>query len=1145
MATFDTFKDFAATLVTSSYKWLTSTLLTAQQQFAVRPYVTVKVIDDTIQPNAMLFSGSGQPRLGRGSMVTAPDGSALAAGYDENGAVAFWKAPDLNAVGGVWPTKVVLDSGGTVSSSLGQVAISVSDYFNGSYQIDIWYFTNFGNDGSNMQVINKWSTDGGVNWNSHTSTISGMPNTNYPTDNISIAAMQTRNANGIIKSGCAYIIPNSHTFASGFTGYDIFTITADHTSGYGAPVQWSYNNADSFDWTLHSLTAFYLNGAQYIVFSGFHNILNSVGSNQNFSIWVSAFLNDQGSTGLNLWSQPYLVMPLGSTNSLDQNRFINPMATVSGSMAYITLEAILVDSVSQTAQGSTSAVVTTHTNYMIIQSDDARTFSYPSVMVYTDGTEFNPATTACFIQQGNYWYLGGSAGYLWQYVQNNVVADITSDVVGYSISEQAGQPSTISLKLGNANNKWVGSAPTGPGASAIARNRKIAVWQGYYNAVGTPEVVPRNIYFIDDIQQQVSGTQNDVLIVGRDLYKKMKTTITRFNYQFIGPIFYTDIFDGTTNQNWNQIVGTWTFNPTTNSVDGFKSGAEATMLLANVSFNTFGHSMRVFFLNTQTGTVYVYGMYVDSDNYLRCEINTATDAWAVVKRINGSNTTMDSGTLPTGMVNGDNYMILVKRFAFWDFNFIFSRGAGTGNELSVYDPSTQSYLLKNSGPGHYSIQSNVASTVSMQPAFSVGVGASATVTQRFKWFQLAIYNNSNNVGEIMRGLARISGTFSFKLVKMFRELLYTTTQFNGTFTVLNRIISVTAGNVAISSINSMTDGEISFKAKIAASNINNDSGFQFLFRSDSATTPTAVYYFHLIRQGGTGTATTVVCRFERLFSGTTYRFYNSAEDVQNNPQFSTTFAVNIDPLIEHTYRIVMVNGQLFAFIDDIMVAAWNDDNVTAAYLKSGYWGFAADTNTTVSVEQISAPILWKPVPSVSFNPGDDVESVVTALATSLKFWVFSDLFGRFKALFLSTSDPTTYTYNTQLFQQNVDSSDKEYVSQVTVYGNGVSATARNTTLMPGVPVRELVIVDYTILTQADAQTRANNDLVNSNQYLSQNQSKQVINVGAELFDVVTVTNTGNNTSGVNGPTRVYDQSIDQGGGNNNTEYFLEIDTGNV
>lgn len=1136
--------DILSTLVSSGYKWLTSTLQAAQQAFAVRPYFTCQIIDDTIQPLAQLFNGAGNP-LGRGSMAVAPDGTMLAAGFDNSGHVAFWKAPDLNAVAGAWPTKVTLDSGGTISSSTNQVAMSVSDYFNGSYQIDIWYFSNFGNDATNIVIKNQYSTDGGSTWTARTFNPASMPNTSYPTDNISIAAMQDININGVMYSGCFYIKPNANSFVSGFVGYDVYYIWGN-VSGFTTDVLWSAVDVNSSDWTIHSISAFYLKSTQYLVFSGIRNILDSPGGNQNFSIWVSAIENVQSSVSLDLWTPPVAVMPIGSTNSLNQNAFTNPMATVVNGMAYIVMMAKQVDSVSQTAQGSTSSVVTTHTNYMLIQSDDGKTFSYPSIFVYTDGTEFNSSSVACFVPQAAYWYLGGGNGYLWQFTQNNTVADVSNDVIGYSITEQAGQPSSISLKVGNQNNKWFGTSPTSPGAAAITRNKKVALYQGYYNSSGVTETVPRNVYFIDDIQQQVSGTTNDLLIVGRDLYKKMKTTVTRFNYQFVGPFFYTDIFDGTTNQNWNQIAGGWTFQPTINAVDGLGAGVEADMMLSNVQIATFGHTMRVFFLNTQEGTVYAYAMYVDANNWVRCEIDTFHNTWAITQNVAGTPGTIDSGSLPTAMTNNVSYMILIKRFGYWNFNFIFSpSGGAAGNDLTAYNPSTQSFVLRNGGTGEYSLASVVASNTSMQGAFSVGIGASASTTQRFRYFQLAVYNNSNNVGEVARAFARLAAIFSFKIVYTFRELLFTSTQFNGTFSVANRVLSLEATNTAVSSINSMSNGEITFQAKIATVSGGSAAGFRFLFRSDSATSPANAYYFHLLWNGQTGGSQLVTCRFERLSAGTSYVFYNSTEDASYNGSFSNTCDLNIDPTIYHTFRIVMINGQLTAFVDDVMVASWNDDNTTLAYLTSGFWGFTADTNTALFAQEIKAPTLWKPVPSVSYNPGDDIESDITALATSLLFWVFSDLFGRFKSTFLNSSDSSMYTYNNQLYQQNVDQSDKEYVSQVTVYGSGVSATARNTTLMAGVTTRDLVIVDYTILTQADAQTRANNELTNANQYLNQNSATQVINVGAELYDVVTVINTGNNTSGVNGATRVYDQTFTQGGGDSSSDYSLEIGTGNV
>ena len=74
-----TFTDLLVTLATSGYKWLTQTLFNTQQGQTVRPYFTVKVVDDTIQPKSALFSGYGVaiPK-GNGSMAVAPDGTVFA-----------------------------------------------------------------------------------------------------------------------------------------------------------------------------------------------------------------------------------------------------------------------------------------------------------------------------------------------------------------------------------------------------------------------------------------------------------------------------------------------------------------------------------------------------------------------------------------------------------------------------------------------------------------------------------------------------------------------------------------------------------------------------------------------------------------------------------------------------------------------------------------------------------------------------------------------------------------------------------------------------------------------------------------------------------------------------------------------------------
>ncbi len=1144
-----------ASVVVSGYKWLTQTLYNVQQSFVLRPYFTAQIIDDTIQPNAKLFSG-GAAQTKQGSMAVAPDGTVFSVGVDA-GVLKVWRSSNLNSAGGVFSASTTLDTtGDNCFDDLNNYSIAISDAFNGVYRITVWYFANFINDGSNLTIKMHYSDDGGLTFTKLGFTPASLPNNSIV--NLSIASFKPIFKNDFfglgMYQGCFYIKPNGNFNG---TGYDIYYIIT-RTGGGGGTItdtKW-YANANSYDWSIHSLGAFYLNGVQYCVFSGYRNILDSVNvkSNPNYAIWVTGLLYDAGTgTGVNdLWTQPIAIIPIGSASSTNQNSFTFPSASVINGIVYVTFNATIVDSVSQTSTGASAVVVTTHTNYMIVQSDDGTGFSYPSVFVAADGTEFNSGSYSSFILQNGFWYLGGALGWLWEYIQNNIVADVSGDVIGYNVQEAAGQPSAISLKIANANNKWVGAAPTGTGAAAIARNRKIALWQGYYNVSGTPEVIPHSLYYIDDILQQVSSTKNDVTLVGRDFYKKLKTTVTKFSYQFTGPTFFSDIFDGTLISNWNQIAGIWDFNAGTSIVLPFlrvlqESGGEDTITLVGSNQNSYGHLMRVFFKNSGSGFVYFYGFYIDVNNWLRLELNcTDGQSWAIVKNVAGVPTTLDSGTMPFTMsaVGTKYYGVFIRRRDYYGFTFMIEGASdAVGNQGSDYDPVTTSYVFRSGGSGEFDLSGTFSSTLSWQSPFTVGLGVSANnIGVQWRWFMFTTFNNSNNLGRLMRKIARIAGIFAFKISYTWRELLYVP-DLTGTYTVNNRKITIAASNQAISNTNIFANGEISFRAKMTIANTAVISGFRFVFRGDS-NNPVDAYYFHVIREV-TATPKSTICRFERLSSslGITLQFYNTGYDVSNNP--TSINSLNFDVTKWHTYRVVMINGWFYAFIDDTMVASWNDNLSNLNYLTSGNWGFMADANTTLEVQQITAPDFWKPVQSFTFNPGDDAESAIESLLTSLRAWMFSDLLGRFKAIFLGSSNPSTYIYNSQLFEQNVDNSDKEFITLVTVYGNGVAATARNTDIMAGIPTRDVVLVDYTIMTQQDAQTRANNELINRNQYQNQYTPKQFINVGAEIFDAVTVTNIGSNTSGVNEDVRIYSQEFAQGGGNNNSDYSLQLDSGNL
>ncbi len=1143
--------DELAQLITSNYKWLTSTLLTAQQNYNVRPYFNVKILDDTVQPNSIINNGgTGFAPTTRSSSVIAPDGSLLAAGFDGSNHISFFKASNIHASAGVWDSQVTLYTGADILNNQNNVSINVSDWINGSYHIDVFFFSNFVNNSTNLNISQYYSDDGGVTWNNRTFTPSNIPGSNYfpPLNlNLSITSFKPRLINGTLNYGCAFIQPNGLSSQSNET-YNIVYIT-----NIGSFITWTRDIASN-DWSIHTLSSFYFNNRDYIVFSGFRNFIDNPNTtssngiqNVNYSIWITSIISKTNSTS-DIWSKEHLLFSAISPTSTNQNSFTYPMSSINNGIITIAFRAVTVLSVSQSAQGSTPQIVTTTVNYMLMNSIDARNFTYPSIVVYSDGTAFNDLNQTqnynFYVNQGQYYYLLGS-GKLWEFIQNNTLADVTNNVVSYSLQDVAGQASSITLQIANQNNIWYPNG-TNSGASAISKNKKILLQQGYYNASGITETVPRSTYYIDDIQANVTSNSNDFTLTGRDIYKKFQTLITKYSYTYNGPFMYTDVFDGSTLSNWSQNSGaTWkestnTMIPTSIPLN------DANIILSNVPTPSYTSLMAITFKSPISGTLYFYGFYINDTTYLRLEIagdGMGNHTWNVeqsVTAIDGTVTkqSLDSGTI--SLSNTDTYALIVRRYDYYKFNFIISR-VGDGNALDAYSGGSSNNFLFTSGSippnstfaGEYDL-TIIIPFISSQ-TWSVGFGC-AGVVGIFSFFKYMQYNDSNNILELVTFLGNISGVNSYSFQDFYIEYFINMSSYTGTFTTPNNTLSILASQKVLNQNNSTTisNGEIKFIAKGIPTNSANPYGFSLVFRSDAVGNE---YYWHVY---ASATGGYIASRFERLYSSTVYQFSLNANDCSNG---STLNNLYFDITQNHTYKIVMVDGWMMAFIDDVMVNLWNDNNTTIPYLTTGYWGWKTDSNTKLIVSSMNATNFWKQVSSFALNPGDDILSAITSILQTVRGWVFSNLLSIAKVIFLNSTDASTYTYQNQIYAQGVDNSDKEYVSQVTVYGNGVSAVAQNTTLMVGVSVREEVIVDYTLLTQEDAQNRANFELIHANQYQNQYNPKQTMNVGSELFDVVTVTNTGNNSSGVNSPTRVYAQKFTTGGSNN--EYSQEVDSGNL
>lgn len=1130
-------------LVSTSYKWVTSTLLAAQKQFNIHPYFTAKIIDDTVQPNAVLIpTGSGANPAGNGTLLRAPDGSLIAAGFDGSDHISFFKATDMNAAAGVWPTQVTLDTGTDILNAQNRVSMAVSEMINGSYRIDISYFNNFVNSAADIVLINQHSDDGGVTWTKSTIiTPTSMSSSLYATNsfNLCLATMKPYlNTAGQLVSGWLYIKQSGSVFGvSNTNGYDLTYVTRTGST-ISTETPWSPKNIDSGDWTLQGVDTYTVNGTVHVIFSGFRNIVDTPnaslaatgGNNGNFGLWHTSINTLTNSISSDLWKVPTKLLISLANTSNNLNSFTFPVVNVDASGQISCLfRATVTSSVAVTAQGATSQIVTPHTNYMIIFSQDGENFTYPTPVVDASGNELqvqqNPPGDGwvSYAQQANYYYIGGES-MMWQFIQNNITADVTQDVINWSISEAAGQPSSINIAIANQNNKWVGNSPTGTGAAAIAKNRKIAVNPGYYNASSTPEVAPRNVYFIDDINQNVTSSNNSFTLIGRDLYKKLLITITKFAFGWFGPFFYSDTFDGSTLQNWNQQSGTW--DETTNP--GFMTAASSAIdsVITLSGLNTvipFSSSYVINFQRPVGGTAYFYPLYIDSNNWLRLSIIDGSSSYSIDQMVAGSSTNLATGSfsIASGFVP-----ILIKQYEYYKFAFIIGGPAfGTPNALAEWNL-----------PIHLSNEIDLTSVfVGPNPSFrfpwTVGFGCTS-VAGVFGFFKYVQYMPPNALYDLIKSLATKASVFSYKFQDLFIDYFFTPSNYTGTFTSPNRNLVITAGNQALNNVSgeNISDGELKFVAKVVSG--STAYGFSVIFRNANGNQ----YMFNVAQTSGG-----IQCRFQFLFSGTTYPFPNSFYDCSVP---LTNNSLSIDITQNHTYRIVMVGGWMYAFIDDIMVAAWNDNNTDTNYLTTGTWGWIASANTTLIVNHVQSSAFWKQIPTFSLNPGDDVSDAITSIIQTLRAWFFSDLRGYFKALFLNSTDPSTYTYDNQLAVQGVDQSDKEYISQVTVYGNnGIQATATNTTLMAGATIREEVIVDYTITTQADAQLRANNEITNANQYRNQYNPKQTMNVGGEMFDSVTVINTGSNSSGVNGGTRAYGQVLTVGG--SNSEYSIEIQTGNL
>jgi hypothetical protein len=1142
--------DAPATLTSSSYKWLSPALITTQANHYLRPAFKTKIIDDTITPNQVL--NSLVPPFSSGS-VAAPDGNILAVGLDNSGYVNFYKGSNLHS--GSWDSNLVLDtSTAKFTSSSNRYVIAVSDYIQGSYYIDIWYFTNFDSSaGANLQVQHWYSSNGGASFTGAKTTITNLTVANYPTQNLGLAAFKPiwSPKTQTVQGGFIYSAYLSTNFSK-WHQFEVYYRYGDVTNGY-TEVQWLSNNVDSFDWTIDKIDCFYLKGYHFLVFSGFRNFFDAANQmTSNYGIWVSRLTQFGGSSSSDVWSKPYPVQTSLSVSNANVNIFTYPRVVVTNDIAYLTYQATTVDSVASTSSGTVQG-------FFMSTSIDGLNFTYPTI-VTINSLQFGSQSPVSFVPQGQYFYLlGGNA---WEYKNNNIVADVTADTVQYEVQEAAGQASSVTLQVANQNNQWYPSG-TNPGAAAILGGRKVVIQQGYYTDTNTPEYVPRNVFFIDDITQSSTSNSNDITVTGRDFYKKMVTSISRFAAVLFGPFNYFDAFSGTLS-NWNQQAGTWI--ETTNNNDGCLTVSSVTasdtiVSLANMPPITYGSYASVSFMGFTSGEIHIYFAYLDSNNWARIKMyysapNTYANYEYKSSNFGGGSIQQPiSVQIPTMTDTSKAYTVVIRQYEYYKFNVLFGGGVNAhGNSIGNLDPGTVSIslmgnvgggnggvidLTNSAGAGNVIASWGQAGTAVTTTQWSIALGCNNS-SPNFKYFHFSQLSTSLTLVDVVRFLAGRASNFVYKLEELFTDYFHGNhTYVNSSASVVNRNTVVQPLGSAMNVDYSFANGEMSFKA--LAQSTASTPDFYFIFRANNTSGFTSAYRF---RVSTTNTGYTHIT-LQRYSSGTWY-ILNPGPFEANSGTTGGSGSVgnlNFDLTKPHTYRAGAVDNLLYLLIDDLLVGAWTDP---LDALSGTNWGWATNTSCTLYVSEARSTALWKSSPSLSVNPGDDVQSTLLQAFQAVRGWVFSDLFGRFKALFLdSTNNTSTYTYQTQLITQGTDLSDKEYVSQVTVYGNGVSATARDLSLMQNANTRDLVVVDYTITTSQDAQNRATYELQNAKQYTNQYNPKQVMNVGAELFDAITVTDTGTNNTGVNSTTRVYAQKLSTGGQNNQNEYSIELDTGTL
>jgi hypothetical protein len=1151
----DSFIGVNSSMEVSNYKWMTNSLLTAQQKSNVRPYFECKIVDDFIVGKSNLGTNIGPIK---GSAVNAPDGAILSAGSDLSGNLKFWKLTDASDLT-QWSSPTILDTG-----IIGNVSVNVSDYIAGTYSIDIYYFKTVT---AKQNIYHQYSNDGGDTWH---------------TDQVVNATQSS--GNYYLSAGKPYLQDDNTIFRIVFytkhNTYDSVCYQSYSGSGgtYSIETQWVFNTQD---WTLHSLDSFY-DGENYnIYFAGMHNWLESL-PNKNYSIYTIQLQKITNSLTTDIWTDVGEILTSTSSSGDNYNSFIYPKTSFDGLYLRLIVQATLVDSVQSSLIANTSPATraTTVTNYFMFQSRDFINFTYPVPLILSDGTVFDFTGEYTLVPQVEHSYSSGfdfstfdnstfdeiptptstyifytiGNGNLWRFEQSNITADITNSIINYSIQEQSGSPFSLSITLANGNNKWVGENPSGTGASAIAKNRKVFIYQGYYNSLGIGELTARNIFYIDDINQTVSANTNQVTIQARDLVKKLKVMTTKFTFDFNGYAVLSDDFDKNSLSNWNILSGTW--NNTLglyNTADATVTGTDEAILALNKESDISESSIFVtsVLMPSLDGQVLrLYPKYVDPGNWCCWEFSVETTNLRRQFKIciNGFKTVIGSSYFAnSAQYLGTVVPIMIRKHNYYIYDIIIGNNATDQIQTTTFDTasSPKPFVISDSG-GEISIDAYFGSCPLVTGNFAIGcysLSANLFGTKVYH-FRYEKFGKYQGIEDLNRLLGTKAGIFDYKTS-------YTSDQENvGDFTgtlgdSIENILEVPAYSYILESSSNLANTELEITAKIPYKQSGVSNGLGFALRS-SDMIGTYSYWIN-IYENSSGF---VKVKLHLIDPSGVYLLSSSSvvgvytDDYGVVPVMSSNLTdLKFDLTQYHTYKIVAIDQWISVFMDDKMVLCWQDSAKTGT-LTTGFFGCLSQ-NIPMLVKSIKARTLYQHIESLSLNPGDDAETTLRNQAGIVRAWIYSDLFGRLNSKLLNSTDLQNYTYQNLLYSNNTDVSDKEYINQITVYGeNGIVAVAKDSVSIANTgKVRDMDVTDYKITTYQDALNRANFELINANIFNNQHTPVYMNNVGSEIYDVVTIINTGDNSSGVNGDFRVYNEIIENAGASG--KYSINIETGTL